>query len=100
MTPAAQAAADLIRSGQLVPATLPHRTDGPAFAIAVRGALSAIGLRLTVERRGPRLVLIHLPPAWPVEWDLAPVLRTVGAEIGAEVHHAYGSTLRVRKVGQ
>lgn len=93
MTPAAQAAADLIRSGRLVPATLPHRTDGHDLAVAVRGALSAIGLHLDVERHGPYLLTVHLPPAWPVGWDLAPILRATGAEV-----RDCGRSLRVRRL--
>lgn len=88
MTPADLAA--LLAAAELTPS---------AGAAALRShaatwrALARVGVApAAVERHGPRIVVVHLPAAWPAGWDVAPLLRVHGATARQD-----GSVIRVRR---
>lgn len=87
-------AAALVRSGAVTPGSVAEvRADGHALAAEVRRELARIGVApASIERRGPRIVVVTLPPAWPMGWDVAPLLRVHGAT-ALQV----GATLTVRR---
>lgn len=84
----------LLNSGRLVLATTPHRTDGRHLADDVRRCLRAAGVAAAaVDRCGPYVVDVTLPPGWPPGWSLGPVLARLP---GVEVRDC-GRVVRVRR---
>ena len=84
----------LLRSGAVLPGSVATvRDDGRQLAAEVRAALTRVGVApAAVERHGPRIVVVHLPPAWPAGWDVAPLLRVHGATARQD-----GGVIRVRR---
>lgn len=66
----------LLRNGAITPGSVAEvRDDGRVLLADVRRALALIGVApATVHRRGPYVVDVELPHAWP-GWDVAEPLR-------------------------